>query len=222
MGMRRANEHRMRQIFEPQIVDVAAAAGQEAQVFATPWRIADDGLGHAANVAYPRRHENRFRCRCDRRRLWRHVHAVPAAQARLHRPRDRGRPGRRRHLVLEPLSRRALRRRERAVLLSVLEGTRAGMGMDRALRHATRDPEVCQPRRRPLRPAARHPVRDPRHKGDLRRKEQRLGGRDRQERQVGCALRRHRDGLPLVAQHAEHSGARRLQGPDLPHRQLAA
>ena len=36
MGMRRADEHCMRQIFEPQIVNVAATAGQEAQVFATP------------------------------------------------------------------------------------------------------------------------------------------------------------------------------------------
>ena len=36
------------------------------------------------------------------------------------------------------------------------------------------------------------------------------------------ALRHHRDGLPVVAQHAQDSRPRRFQGPDLSHRQLAA
>ena len=39
------------------------------------------------------------------------------------------------------------------------------MGVDRALRHPARDPELRQPRRRPLRPAPRHPVRDAGHQG---------------------------------------------------------
>ena len=44
---------------------------------------------------------------------------------------------RRRHVVLEPLSRRALRRREHGVLVPVLRGAPAGVGVDRALRDAS-------------------------------------------------------------------------------------
>ena len=61
---------------------------------------------------------------------------------------------RRRHLVLEPLSRRALRRREHAVFLFVLRGAAAGMGLERALRAAAGDFEIRQPRRRPFRVCA--------------------------------------------------------------------
>ena len=53
----------------------------------------------------------------------------------------RGRRRRRRHLVLEPLSRRALRRREPRLLLLVRGGAPAGVGLDRALRR--RSPRSC-------------------------------------------------------------------------------
>ena len=75
------------------------------------------------------------------------------------RPRDRGRRRRRRHLVLEPVPGCALRRAEPRVLVRLLEGAPAGVGVDRDLPGAGGDRGVLQPRRRPVRPAARHPVR---------------------------------------------------------------
>ena len=65
---------------------------------------------------------------------------------------------RRRHVVLEPLPGRPLRRREHQLLVLVRRRARAGVGVDRALRHPARDPALRQPRRRPLRPAPGHPV----------------------------------------------------------------
>ena len=47
----------------------------------------------------------------------------------------------RRHLVLEPLPGRALRRREHAVFLLVLAGIAAGMAVERAVR--LRSPKSC-------------------------------------------------------------------------------
>ena len=67
-------------------------------------------------------------------------------------------PGRRGHLVLEPLPGRPLRHPEPRVLVRVRPRARAGVGLDRALRVAARDRGVPQPHRRPLRPAPRHPV----------------------------------------------------------------
>ena len=64
---------------------------------------------------------------------------------------------------------RALRRRERAVLLPVRRGAAAGVGVDRALCGPAGAAALCQPRRRPLRPAPRHPVRHAREVGGLRR-----------------------------------------------------
>ena len=66
--------------------------------------------------------------------------------------------GRRRHVVLEPLPRRPLRRREHQLLVLVRPRARAGVGVERALRDAAGDPALRQPRRRPLRPAPRHQV----------------------------------------------------------------
>ena len=90
---------------------------------------------------------------------------------------------RRRHLVLEPLSRRALRHREHAVFVLVLGRTAAGVGMDRALRRAAGDPEIRQPRRRPLQPAPRHPVQHPRRLDRLQRGHRSLDG-DHRRRQA--------------------------------------
>ena len=52
----------------------------------------------------------------------------------------------------------------------------------RAVRRPAGDPALHQPRRRPLRPAARHPARDARDRGGLRRGDGPLGGRDRPRR----------------------------------------
>ena len=51
------------------------------------------------------------------------------------------------------------------VFLLVLARARAGVEMERALRRPARNPALCQPRRRPARPAARHPVRYARDRG---------------------------------------------------------
>ncbi len=90
----------------------------------------------------------------------------------------RGRRGRRWDVVVESLSRRPLRRRVAGLLVLVRRGPAAGVGLERALRDATGDPGVRQPRRRPVRPAPRHPVRHPRHGGGVERRAAPLGGVD--------------------------------------------
>ena len=142
-----------------------------------------------------------------------HVHAASPARSRHVGPRVRGGQRRRRHLVLEPLSRRALRRREHAVLLLVLAGAAAGMAVERAVRLAAGDPALRQPRRRPVRPAARHPVR---HAGDRRRAStrRRIAGTvrtDRGDRRLGAALR-DGDRLPVHRARAGFPGLERFSG----------
>ena len=105
-----------------------------------------------------RRH-GRCRRAGRRRRHHRHLPAVPRAGSGLLRAAARGRRWRRRHLVLEPLSRRALRLRELHLRLPVLEGAVRRVGVAGALRGAARDRALPQPRRRPVRPAPPHPVR---------------------------------------------------------------
>ena len=77
-----------------------------------------------------------------RRRLRRAVRAAPPARARAERAGVRAGRRRRRHLVLEPLSRRALRHRVAGLLVLVLRGARAGMGVDRALSGRAGDPAL--------------------------------------------------------------------------------
>ena len=130
----------------------------------------------------PQRRRARLR-RGDRRRgLCRDVHAASAARARLSRARVRGRQRRRRHLVLEPLSGRALRRRKHGVFLPVLRRAAAGMGVERALRRATGAAALRQSCGRSLRPAARHPVRHARDGSGVRRGERTLDDRDERRR----------------------------------------
>ena len=90
--------------------------------------------------------------------------------------------GRRRHLVLEPLSRRALRRREPGILLLLLRRAAAGVEVAGALRHPAGDPALHQPRRRPLRPAPRRPAQHARRLGAVRRRDRPLDGHDRRRR----------------------------------------
>ena len=94
----------------------------------------------------------------------------------------------RRHVVLEPVPRRPLRRREHQLLVLLRSRPRAGVGVERALRDAARDPALRQPRRRPLRPAPRHPLRHAGGVGCVRR--------------AGAALARdHGPGDHVSAQH---------------------
>ncbi len=97
------------------------------------------------------------------------VPALPAARTGPARAGVRGRDRCRRHLVLEPLSRRALQFRKLFLRLLVLEGIAAGMGLVRAFRRPAGNAALSQLRRRQVRPAPRHPVSQPGHGGRLRR-----------------------------------------------------
>ena len=131
--------------------------------------------------------------------------------------------GRRRHLVLEPLSRRALRFRKLLLRLFLLAGAAGGMGLVGAFRSAARDPALSQLCRRQVRPAPRHPVPQPR---DARRTtSEERGSWDvtvEDGSRLPGALPDHRDRPAVGADHAAHRGRRDVRGPVLPHRALAA
>ena len=133
-----------------------------------------------------------------------HVHAAPRPRAsglsaRVFEAGER----RRRHLVLEPLPGRALRRREHGVLVPVLRGAPAGVGVDRALRHAARDPRLREPRRRPLRPA-RATSSSTRACSPRPSTKPTAGGRSRTDDGDGAvgAVPDHGDRLPVVGEHS--------------------
>ncbi len=119
-----------------------------------------------------------LRRRRGRRGFCRHVHAAPVARAGNDGAGLRAGLGCRRHLVLEPISRRALRRREHAVFLFVLRRAAAGMGLERAIRAAAGDIEIRQPCRRPLQSAPRHPVQYPRRERRRSTRRHRVVGHD--------------------------------------------
>src|SRR5215831_16400052 len=77
-----------------------------------------------------------------RGRVRRALHAVPTAGTRAFGLRLRGGGRDWRHLVPEPLSRRALRRRKHGLLVLVFGRAPAGMALERALRVATGDPAL--------------------------------------------------------------------------------
>ena len=94
----------------------------------------------------------------------------------------------------------------------------------RALRRAAGDPALRQPRRRPLRPAARHPVRHARHRGraSTRRRDRWTVATDRGDRVVGAVTASWRPAACPTARMPRLPGPRELRGRDLPHRPLAA
>ena len=164
-----------------------------------------------------------LRRRRGRRGLCRHVHAAPAARAGDDGAGVRAGRGRRRHLVLEPLSRRALRCREHAIFLFVLRRTAAGMGLERALRAAARDFEIRQPRRRSLRSASRHPVRHPRRaRRSSTRRPHRWSVTTSDGKTVTAKFVVLATGCLSNARMPEIKGLDRLRGQGLPHRPLAA
>ena len=122
---------------------------------------------------------SRFRRDRRRRRLRRSVRPAPPARDGPERARARAGGRYRRHLVLEPLPRRALRHRVGRLLVLLLGGARAGMGMERAVSDGARDPALPEPRRRPLRPAPGYPGEHSRRRGALRRIERALAGGER-------------------------------------------
>ena len=105
---------------------------------------------------------------------------------------------------------------------SFSRGARAGVDVDGALRLAAGDPQVHQPRRRPLRPAPRHPVRHARHRGHLRRGGGPVGRPHRSGRSGLGALLRHGHRLPVRSPGAAVQRARDLPRPLVSHRPLAA
>ena len=130
--------------------------------------------------------------------------------------------GRRRHVVLEPLSGRPLRHPDDR--LHVLMGSRAGERLDVVgeVRHAARDPEVPAARRRPLRPAARHPLLDRRCTSAMWDDAASTwtittSGGDRHP----LPLVRDGDRVPVGAQGGRHRGHRPLPGRRLLHEPLA-
>ena len=94
--------------------------------------------------------------------------------------------------------------------------------MVRALLRAAGDPALREPRRRPLRPPPRHPLRDARHRRDLGRGGGALDGGDGPRRPDHRADLRHGHGLPVRRADAGHPRPRLLPGRHLPHRPLAA
>ena len=79
-------------------------------------------------------------------------------------------------MVVQPVSRRALRHREHRVLLQLLRRDPAGVGVDGDDAGPARDRGLPQLRRRPARPAPRHPVQHRRRLDDLRRRRRDVDG----------------------------------------------
>ena len=100
----------------------------------------------------------------------------------LERPGVGGRGGCGRRLVLESLPGRTVRRRERRLFLLLRCATAAGVGLEQEVRHPAGNPSLREPRRRPVRPAARHHVRHPRHRRDIRRRRAAVGNSHRHGR----------------------------------------
>ena len=123
---------------------------------------------HHDPTGAPCRNWHGFRRRRRRRGLCRDVHAASPARARLFGTGVRGRRRRRRHLVLEPVSGRALRRREHAVLVLLLGGAGPGVELVGEIRAARRNPLLRQPCRRSLRSSPAYRVRHARDRGDVR------------------------------------------------------
>src|ERR1700736_3908577 len=87
-----------------------------------------------------------------RRRDFRPVYAVPPARTGHDRTDVRNRHERRRHLVLEPLSRRAFRFRKLDLWLFLFQGAYGGMGLEGALLPPARHAGILELRRRQVRP----------------------------------------------------------------------
>ena len=90
-------------------------------------------------------------------------------------------------------------------------------------RYATQ-PEILAlraARREEVRPAPRHPVRDPRQLRTLGRGRDALDDRDRARRPLYRAVLHHGHRLPVGAAHARARRPRGLRGPLVPHRSVA-
>ena len=94
--------------------------------------------------------------------------------------------------------------------------------MERAVCLAAGDPALRQSRRRPLRPATRHPVRHPRDGGAVRPRDASVGRPHRPRRPGVRAPLRHGHRLPVHRTPARFPRHRALHWQDLSHWPLAA
>ena len=151
----------------------------------------------------------------DRRRFRRPARGRAAARGgRREDPRPRERRRLRRHLVLEPLSRRAVRYRE--LHLPAAAG-RDRLRPAREVQLRPGDPRSQPPDRRTLRPLPRRllPDRDPRD--PLAGRREALAGHHQPRRRDEGALCGDVQRAAEPAEAAGHSGDRDLQGPLVPH-----
>ena len=116
----------------------------------------------------------------------------------------------RRHLVLEPLSRLPLRRREPGIFILLLERPAAGMALAGALRYPAGDPLLCEPCRRPVRPAPRHRVEHAHPLGAFRQRGGPLdaGGRE-------CRNRRRPFGAGVPLHHGDRQSFDAAHAPTI-------
>ena len=151
-----------------------------------------------------------------------HVHGPPAARAGPVGARLRGRRGRGRHLVLEPVPGRAVRLGEHVLLVLVPARAGAGVAAGRALPGPAGDPALPRARRRSPGPEEGLHLQRPGDQRGLRR-----GGQPVDDHHRG---RNPRDARPTwsrrsAACHGQQAGVPRrgpLRGPVAAHRGLAA
>ena len=139
------------------------------------------------------------------------VPALPVARAGLAGARVRGRDRCRRHLVLEPLSRRALRFRKLFLRLFVFEGVAGGMGLVGAFRRPAGNAALSQSRRRQVRPAPRHQFRSRVTAAVYERGHAELDHHAGGRQPIQRALPDHRDRSALDPHPAADRGARRFR-----------
>ena len=128
----------------------------------------------------------------------------------------------RRHVVLEPIPRRAIRLA--GVHLPVLVFGRAlqGVELERALSGATGNGALAQLRGRPLRSAQGHPVRHSNHERALRRDDAAMVDQHRYRRDPRRAVPHHMLRNAVSAHELGLPWPRDLQGAGVPHGPLAA
>ncbi len=172
-----------------------------------------------------RRGRRRCPCRCGRAgrrcRDHRYLSAVSRSRSGLLGAVARSRRGCRRHVVLEPLPRRSVRFGELHVRVPVLERAVRRVAVARALRATAGDRALPQPRGRPVRPSASHPIRRQGDLGPLRDGGRVVDRRRQRRNRAPNAVLHRRHGRPLGAVLPGRAGPRGLSRGVTPHRTVA-
>jgi len=173
------------------------------------------------------RHERRRSCgrarrhRRRRRPRWA-IRTLPIAWARVEGARVRSGQRDRQDVVLEPLSRRAMRCGKRGVFLRLRWRPAAGVAMAGALWHPAGDPALHQPCRGSVRSAAQRPAQCA---GDLRRvrpRPQQMDNPDQAGRRGSRTVLHHGDGQPFYPSRAGVPRVGPVQGQLVSLRPVAA